>query len=107
MNKLQKLAELVEPGKYCLCDYKIYGRPLKICAYCEKKIAPDYNTDLNAMHEVELELKKLGLHIEYGWELKQGTVWSISDAELMFLIATHTAERRCDAAIKVLEEVSK
>ncbi len=58
------------------------------------------------MREVELELERRELHLHYGWELKQGTVWSVSDAELTFKIATKTAEERMEAAIKVLKEAN-
>ena len=69
--------------------------------YSEREL-PDYDTDLNAMRSVEMELERRGLHLEYGWELKQRTAWSVSDAELVFKIAAKTAEDRMDAAIKVL-----
>lgn len=63
---------------------------------------PNYKENLNAMRRVECELERRGFHLEYGWEMKKGVVWSISDSELMFLVATRSAEDRMNAAIKVL-----
>jgi hypothetical protein len=79
--------------------HKDFGWAIKVtnCGHNE-----GFSKDLNAMKEVERELKRRGLYLEYGWEMKNRVVWSICDSELMFLVATRSAESRMNAAIRVL-----
>jgi len=98
MTDNQNLTELIEPGKYCICDYRIYGRPLRICAYCEKPIAPDYDTDLNAMREVWKVLKEQELWDDFQTEyISLHNLWDLYD----FL---NDPLGQMKAAIKVLRE---